>query len=109
MISTPKLTPLKDIERRRGDNLVSKIDINALENKIKAIESQIDQVKMIGGKRRLDALEQSLNDTQNFEQDLQLTPLGDTSLLDDQDNDLENFMAPEAFETSFNLNEKKEV
>ena len=57
MISTPKLTPLKDIERRRGDNLVSKIDINALENKIKAIESQIDQVKMIGGKRRLDALE----------------------------------------------------
>jgi len=50
-----------------------------------------------------------LNDTQNFEQDLKLTPLGDTSLLDDQDNDLENFMAPEAFETSLNLNEKKEV
>tara|TARA_B110000285_G_C14896805_1_gene501270 strand:+ start:495 stop:650 length:156 start_codon:yes stop_codon:yes gene_type:complete len=51
------LTPLKDIERRRGDNLVSKIDINDLENKIKAIENQIDQVKMIGGKRRLDVLE----------------------------------------------------
>jgi hypothetical protein len=63
VISTPRMTPLKDVERRRGDNLVSKIDINALENKIKAIENQIDQVKMIGGKRRLDVLEQSLNNT----------------------------------------------
>lgn len=83
VISTPKLTPLKDIERRRGDNLVSKIDINDLENKIKAIENQIDQVKMIGGKRRLDVLEQSLNNTYNFDQEKELTPLGDTSLLDD--------------------------
>lgn len=62
-ISTPKLTPLKNIERKRGENLVSKIDIGALEEKIKAIETQIDQVKMIGGKRKLDLLEQSLNNT----------------------------------------------
>jgi len=38
-ISTPRLTPLKNLERRRGDNLVSKLDINALEEKIKAMES----------------------------------------------------------------------
>lgn len=43
-ISTPRLTPLKQIERRRGDNLVSKLDINALEEKIKAMENQIDKV-----------------------------------------------------------------
>ena len=59
-ISTPRLTPLKNIERRRGENLVSKLDINALEEKIKAMETQIDKVQMLGGNRRLDILEKSL-------------------------------------------------
>ena len=47
-ISTPRLTPLKSIDRRRGGNIVSKLDIDDLENKIKAIENQINGVKMRG-------------------------------------------------------------
>jgi hypothetical protein len=39
---------------------VSKLDINALEEKIKAMETTIDKVQMMGGHRRLDILERSL-------------------------------------------------
>ena len=77
-ISTPRLTPLKNVERKRG-GIVSKIDIDALEGKIKAIESQISQVQMIGGERRLDKLEKRLGESQ-------LDP-NDVSLM--EDNDLE--------------------
>lgn len=48
------------IERNR-QGIVSKIDINALEDKIKGIEAQINEVQMIGNTRKgLDKLEKSL-------------------------------------------------
>ena len=53
---------------------------------------------MIGGKRRLDALEQSLNNTYVEEDKKDATPLGNDSLLDDQDNDLDKLLAPAEFE-----------
>lgn len=55
---------------------------------------------MVGGKRRLDALEQSLNKTKLDEDNLEATPLGDVSLLDDQDNDMDKLLAPAEFELS---------
>ena len=60
----------------------------------------MDQVQMVGGKRRLDALEQSLNKTKLDEDNLESTPLGDVSLLDDQDNDMDKLLAPAEFELS---------
>jgi hypothetical protein len=54
---------LKMIERKR-EGIVSKIDIDALENKIKGIEAQIHEVKMIGNTRKgLEKLEKSLATT----------------------------------------------
>ena len=59
-ISTPRLTPLKLIDRRRDSSFISKFDIHALEGKIKAIESQIDQVKIRGEERCLNKLEKTI-------------------------------------------------
>ena len=46
-ISTPRLTPLKLLERNRA-NVVSKDDINKLEDKIKDLEDQIFNAKKKG-------------------------------------------------------------
>lgn len=46
-ISTPRLTPLKMLERNRT-NVVSKDDINKLEDKIKDLEDQIFNAKKKG-------------------------------------------------------------
>ena len=51
-------------------------DINRLENKIKALESDIVIAKQIGEERRLDKLEQSLTNTS-------IPALNDNSLLED--------------------------
>ena len=72
-ISTPRLTPLRMIERNRNTD---KDDINRLENKIKALESDIVIAKQIGEERRLDKLEQSLTNTS-------IPALNDNSLLED--------------------------
>ena len=72
-ISTPRLTPLRMIERNRGTD---KEDINRLENKIKALESDITQAKQVNEERRLDKLENSLINTS-------LPCLNDNSLLED--------------------------
>ena len=73
-ISTPRLTPLRMIERNRNTD---KDDINRLENKIKALESDIVIAKQIGEERRLDKLEQSLTNTS-------IPALIDNSLLEDE-------------------------
>lgn len=65
--------------------MVSKLDINALEEKIKAIESQIGQVV---GSRRLDVLEKSLMKDENL-------PNNDDSLLDMEVPDFEFEMPKE--------------
>ena len=72
-ISTPRLTPLRMIERNRKTD---KDDINRLENKIKALESDIVIAKQTGEERRLDKLEQSLTNTS-------IPALNDNSLLED--------------------------
>ena len=72
-ISTPRLTPLRMIERNRKTD---KDDINRLENKIKALESDIVIAKQTGEERRLDKLEQSLTNTS-------IPALIDNSLLED--------------------------
>ena len=72
-ISTPRLTPLRMIERNRKSD---KDDINRLENKIKALESDIVIAKQTGEERRLDKLEQSLTNTS-------IPALNDNSLLED--------------------------
>ncbi len=46
-ISTPRLTPLKMLDRNRA-NVVSKDDINKLEDKIKDLEDQIFNAKKKG-------------------------------------------------------------
>jgi hypothetical protein len=46
-ISTPRLTPLKMLDRNRNQ-LVSKDDIDSLENKIKELEDQIHNAKKKG-------------------------------------------------------------
>ena len=61
------------IERNRGTD---KEDINRLENKIKALESDITQAKQVNEERRLDKLENSLINTS-------LPCLNDNSLLED--------------------------
>ena len=61
------------IERNRNTD---KDDINRLENKIKALESDIVIAKQIGEERRLDKLEQSLTNTS-------IPALTDNSLLED--------------------------
>ena len=61
------------IERNRNTD---KDDINRLENKIKALESDIVIAKQIGEERRLDKLEQSLTNTS-------IPALNDNSLLED--------------------------
>ncbi len=72
-ISTPRLTPLRMIERNRNTD---KDDISRLENKIKALESDITIAKQQGEDRRLDKLEQSLTHTS-------IPALNDNSLLDE--------------------------
>lgn len=74
-ISTPRLTPLRMIERNRNTD---KDDISRLENKIKALESDITIAKQQGEERRLDKLEQSLTNTS-------IPALNDNSLLDDEE------------------------
>ncbi|CDW91692.1 UNKNOWN [Stylonychia lemnae] len=62
-ISTPRLTPLKMLERNRS-NVVSKDDINKLEDKIKDLEDQIFNAKKKGEEtKKLDILEQNLKKT----------------------------------------------
>lgn len=75
-ISTPRLTPLRMIERNRNTD---KDDINRLENKIKALESDIVIAKQLGEERRLDKLEMSLTNTS-------IPALIDNSLLDEDVN-----------------------
>jgi hypothetical protein len=63
-ISTPRLTPLKMLERNRNQ-VVSKDDINKLESKIKDLENQIFFAKKKGEeKQKLDILEESLKQTE---------------------------------------------
>eukprot|EP00347_Sterkiella_histriomuscorum_P001786 403370684 len=64
-ISTPRLTPLKMLERNRP-NVVSKDDINKLEDKIKDLEDQIFFAKKKGEEnKKLDFLELNLKKTEN--------------------------------------------
>ena len=79
-ISTPRLTPLRMIERNRKTD---QDDIGRLESKIKALESDITVAKQLGEERRLDKLEQSLNNSQ-------LPDLNDNSLLNDNDEQVES-------------------
>ena len=72
-ISTPRLTPLRMIERNRNTD---KEDISRLESKIKALESDIVVAKQLGEERRLDKLELSLTNTS-------IPALNDNSLLDE--------------------------
>mmetsp|Transcript_24806 Transcript_24806/g.29186 ORF Transcript_24806/g.29186 Transcript_24806/m.29186 type:complete len:99 (+) Transcript_24806:115-411(+) len=72
-ISTPRLTPLRMIERNRNTD---KDDISRLEKKIKALESDITMAKQINEEKRLDKLEQSLTNTT-------MPAMNDNSLLDD--------------------------
>ncbi len=62
-ISTPRLTPLKMLERNRA-NVVSKDDINKLEDKIKDLEDQIFNAKKKGEESKLDKLEKNLKRTE---------------------------------------------
>ena len=75
-ISTPRLTPLRMIERNRNTD---KNDISRLENKIKALETDIVTAKQIGEGRRLDKLEMSLTNTS-------IPALIDTSLLEEDES-----------------------
>ena len=63
------------IERNRNTD---KDEIDRLESKIKALESDIVTAKQLGEERRLDKLEQSLTNTS-------VPALADTSLLDDDE------------------------
>lgn len=56
-LSSPRLTPLRMIERNRG---FDREHLSSLESKIKELESQITSVKKVGEDRKLDKLEQSL-------------------------------------------------
>lgn len=56
-ISTPRLTPLRMIERNRATD---KTDIDRLEFKIQELEKQIFVAKEVGEKKKLDKLEQSI-------------------------------------------------
>ena len=56
-ISTPRLTPLRMIERNRNTD---KEDINRLESKIKELENSITEAKQVGVDKKLDKLERSL-------------------------------------------------
>ena len=62
-ISTPRLTPLKMLERNRN-SIVSKDDINRLEGKIKDLESQIFSAKVRGEEKKLNKLEEHLKQTE---------------------------------------------
>ena len=73
-ISTPRLTPLRMIERNRNTD---KDEIDRLESKIKALETDIVIAKQIGEGRRLDKLEMSLTNTS-------IPALIDNSLLDEE-------------------------
>ena len=79
-VSTPRLTPLRMIERNRNTD---KDDISRLENKIKALETDITVAKQLNETRRLDKLEQSLTNTS-------IPALNDNSLLEEDDNQAES-------------------
>lgn len=83
-ISTPRLTPLRMIERNRNTD---KNDISRLESKIKALESEIIVAKQIGEDKKLDKLQTSLNTS--------LPPCEDQSLLTDGVNDEEKVLLGE--------------
>ena len=53
-ISSPRLTPLRMIERNRNTD---KTDLARLENKIKALETSIEVAKKEGEEKKLDKLE----------------------------------------------------
>jgi hypothetical protein len=53
-LSSPRLTPLRMIERNRG---FDREHLTSLEDKIKELESQITTVKKVGENRKLDLLE----------------------------------------------------
>lgn len=63
-ISTPRLTPLKMIDRNRNQ-LVSQDDIDKLEFKIKEIEDQIFAAKKKGEDKKIDKLETQLKKTEH--------------------------------------------
>lgn len=56
-ISTPRLTPLRLIERNRNTD---KNDINRLEDKIKELENSICEAKEVAANSKMDKLEASL-------------------------------------------------
>ena len=56
-LSTPRLTPLRMIERNRASD---KNDINMLESKILELERQICTAKQQGEDRKLELMEQSI-------------------------------------------------
>lgn len=56
-ISTPRLTPLRMVERNRASD---KSDIDALESKIQELERAITTAKQAGENKKLDQLEQSI-------------------------------------------------
>ena len=62
---------MKLLERNRA-NVVSKDDINKLEDKIKDLEDQIFNAKKKGEEQKLDKLEDNLNKTSLIDQHLQL-------------------------------------
>ena len=63
-ISTPRLTPLKMLDRNRNQ-LVSQDDIDKLEFKIKEIEDQIFAAKKKGEDKKIDKLETQLKKTEH--------------------------------------------
>ena len=71
-ISSPRLTPLRMIERNRRTD---KNDITRLESKIKALETSIVEAKQANEDKKLDKLERSLCWNQ--------PELNDNSLLED--------------------------
>ena len=67
------------IERNRNQ-VVSKDDINRLEDKIKELESQIFTAKVKGEEKKLDKLEENLKITES-----RITTLNQTNDFDDYD------------------------
>ena len=89
-ISTPRLTPLKMAQTKQMNN-ISKLDINALEGKIKEIEGKINSVQLKGlpEERRLNRLGKRLEATATCEEKsiFEENPNGIT-LLTENDDDL---------------------
>ena len=89
-ISTPRLTPLKMGQTKQFNN-ISKLDIGALEGKIKAIEGKINSVQLKGlpEERRLNRLGKRLEATATAERtSIFEEHLHGTALLTENDDDL---------------------